>query len=320
MLHTSPASVAAVLLFIGYWRSCIGTRSPTVTKFLKLRGGAGYEFNPNYVLPPPAKQLPVRPVTLGDLDGQVFLGQQQPELSTGDFQSHGVRNQLGKQSSLWQTVSDYVKRIHQISPTLSIVSVASIATFVLWQMPVCRASLGRHFLCNRNNVTSRPLSLLLSAISHSSIMHLLMNLMAYVSFGPPLRKTLKATNWPLWPLVVGAALSGSVFFLMQGQGSCLGLSGVTLAFLALQAKLVPDQQLGTVLGVFLVRVPAHVTLKLLLIVSALGSLDRNSSVAHSAHLGGLLYGIAYYEVWLRRNRLRKFSRQVMSMLPSHRKW
>ena len=209
--------------------------------------------------------------------------------------------------------------MHQISPTLSIVSVACIAVFVLWQIPACRGLLGRHFLCNRNNMTSRPLSLLLSAISHSSIMHLLMNLMAYTSFGPPLRKTLKATNWPLWPLVVGAALWGSISFLIQGRGSCLGLSGVTLAFVALQAKLVPDQQLGTVLGAFLIQVPAHIALKLLLIVSALGSLDRNNSVAHSAHLGGLLYGIAYYEVWLRRNQLRTVSRQVQNMLPRHGK-
>ena len=99
----------------------------------------------------------------------------------------------------------------------------------------------------------------------------------------------------------------------------MGLSGVTLAFLALQAKFVPDQQLGTVLGVFLVKVPAHVALKLLLIVSALGSLDRSSSVAHSAHLGGLLYGVAYHEVWLRRNLLRKFSRQIKNVFPRHRR-
>jgi len=142
-----------------------------------------------------------------------------------------------------------------------------------------------------------------------------MNLMAFTSFGPPLRQTLKATNWPLWPLVVGAAMSGSMVFLIKGRGACLGLSGVTLAFLALQAKLFPDRQLGTVLGVFLVKVPAHLALKLLLIVSALGSLDRSSSVAHLAHLGGLLYGMAYYELWLRRNWLRKFSRQVQTMFP-----
>lgn len=95
----------------------------------------------------------------------------------------------------------------------------------------------------------------------------------------------------------------------------MGLSGVTLSFLALQAKLFPDRQLGMVLAIFPVRVKAQVALALLLVVSAVGSLDQSSRVAHLAHLGGLLYGMAYYEAWLRRHLLRKMSYRVHRMLP-----
>lgn len=308
-------SVLSILLLLS--RSCVARTS---VRAFHIRGGGNYEYNPNYVPPPPpSKQRPIRPVTLGDLDTP--LGQQpSPWGDNQSYQNENVIQQGGSDKSTWQTISRYFKQLHQISPTLSLVSMASIAIFITWQIPACKGTLARHFLCSRNNLADhRPQSLLLCAVSHSSVMHLVMNLMAYTSFGPQLRQTLKASHWPLWPLVVGAALSGSLVFLILGRGSCLGLSSVTLAFLALQAKLFPDRQFGTVLGVFLVQLPAHLALKLLLVVSALGSLDRSSSVAHTAHLGGLLFGITYYEIWLRRKQLRKLSRQVQSALPRRRK-
>lgn len=320
------SSVLAFLLFSESCWPCFARTTKSAAEAFRIRGGVSYEYNPNYVPPPPPpnhkQRRPIRPVTLGDLD--VTLGQQRT--SWGDNDSYQYQNTPTQQqprgssdTSTWQTISSYVKQMHQISPTLSVVSLACISIFIMWQIPVFKGTLARHFLCSRINARGRPQSLFLSAISHSSVMHLVMNLMAYTSFGPPLRQTLKASRWPLWPLVVGAALSGSIVFLILGRGSCLGLSSVTLAFLALQAKLFPDRQLGTVLGVFMVQVPAHLALKLLLVISALGSFDRGSSVAHTAHLGGLLFGMVYYEVWMRRKELRKLSRQVQSWVPRRRK-
>ena len=291
----------------------------TSVRAFRIRGGVSYEYNPNYVPPPPPNnQRPIRPVTLGDLD--MPPGQQRsPWEENHGYQFENTPQHAGRDMSTWQSISSYVKQMNQISPTLSVVSLVCIAIFILWQIPAFKGTLARHFLCSRINASIRPQSLLLSAVSHSSVMHLVMNLMAFTSFGPSLRQTLKTSRWPLWPLVLGSALSGSIVFLILGRGSCLGLSSVTLAFLAVQAKLFPDRQLGTVLGVFLVQVPAHLALKLLLVVSALGSLDRSSSVAHTAHLGGLLFGMAYYDVWLRRKELRKLSRQIQSSLPHRRK-
>ena len=314
----STGTFSSVLtLFLLSSRSCAAR---TCVRAFHIRGGVNFEYNPNYVPPPPpSKQRPIRPVTLGDLD--TTLGEEpSPWGDNQSYQYESTLQQGGNDRSTWQTISRYFIQLHQISPTLSLVSTACVAIFIMWQIPACKGTLARHFLCSRSNLTGHRLqSLLLSAVSHSSVMHLVMNLMAYTSFGPQLRQTLKASHWPLWPLVVGAALSGSIVFLILGRGSCLGLSSVTLAFLALQAKLFPDRQLGTVLGVFLVQVPAHLALKLLLLVSAFGSFDRSSSVAHTAHLGGLLFGMAYYEIWLRRTQLRKLSRKVQSALPRRRK-
>lgn len=146
-------------------------------------------------------------------------------------------------------------------------------------------------------------------------MHLLVNLFAYLSFGPTLVQTFATCNWNLWPLVVGAAFCSSHVFLLcsRGGGGCMGLSGVTLAFLAFFAQLFPKRELGVMLaGIIPVRMQAQVALYGLLVWSLIGSLfQKKSRVAHSAHLGGLLYGMGYYELWSRRAVLRRMREAIM---------
>lgn len=95
----------------------------------------------------------------------------------------------------------------------------------------------------------------------------------------------------------------------------MGLSGVTLAFLALQARLTPEREFALALmGILPVRMPAQVALICLLVWSLIGSFARKSRVAHVAHLGGLLFGMGYYELWMRRNKLRSVSCKGRTML------
>ena len=71
----------------------------------------------------------------------------------------------------------------------------------------------------------------------------------------------------------------------------------------------PNEILGIlVAGIIPVRMSANQLLQLTVLWSILGTLvaltGRPQKIAHSAHLGGLLFGMTYHELWRRRLRLR----------------
>lgn len=269
---------------------------------LRLRGGSSpYELNLSYI--PPSHQ---HPVTLGDLERHNYHIPPEPPVWVATTQA----------SSPLEQIKTYCIKLHRISRTLSLGSLSCILVYILWQIPRFQGMLQRYFVCSRYNIRQgRYVSMLLSVVSHASPTHLLVNLFAFQSFGPSLRQTLSMSNWPLWPLVWGAALFGSLSFVLFGGGGCLGLSGVTLAFLALQARLTPEQEFRLALGgIIPVRMRAQVALIVLLSWSFIGSLVKKSSVAHVTHLGGLLFGMGYYELWTRRNKLRSISYKTKKML------
>lgn len=263
------------------------------------RGGSEpYEINPNYVSPPSAQ-------VVGDLEKRRQRpSQQQVYIETRQF----------RQPSPIEQVTAYATQLHRTSPTLSIGSVSCILIWLLWQRPQAHGFLNKNFVCSRRNIgQGRLLTTLTSAVSHASFTHLLVNLFAFLSFGPSLVKTLSSSNWKLWPLVVGAASFSSHVFLMLSRdgGGCMGLSGVTLAFLALEARLHPERELGVYLmGIVPIRMPAQVMLYCLLAWSLVGSVVKKGRVAHSAHLGGLLFGMGYYELWMHRAVLRRIRRAI----------
>jgi membrane associated rhomboid family serine protease len=119
---------------------------------------------------------------------------------------------------------------------------------------------------------------------------------------------LRMSRWPVWPLLLGGALAGSFSYLLfeSGGGGCIGLSAVTLSLLAVQAQLYPQNVMAfRLMGVIPVRIQAEKALRVLLVWSLWGSLWKRAGkqggvpIAHSAHLGGLLFGIAYHAAWVR---------------------
>ncbi len=86
----------------------------------------------------------------------------------------------------------------------------------------------------------------------------------------------------------------------------MGLSGVTMSLIAINARLHPQRVFGIVVGVFPVRLPAEHMLQILLIGSLVGSFSQGLRIAHLAHLGGLLFGMLYYKLYLN-NAARKWS-------------
>jgi len=85
--------------------------------------------------------------------------------------------------------------------------------------------------------TRRYHALILSAFSHASFRHIAMNLYGFLTFGRSVKQILLQNNGGGGGLVLGglcsfvimAAVFGNLTFLAfdGGQGSCVGLSGVT---------------------------------------------------------------------------------------------
>jgi len=214
----------------------------------------------------------------------------------------------------------YVERVHRESPTTFWTTAFSIGVFLSWQLlPAMRPILMQLFLASRQSVKrTLGLSLVLPAVSHTSFRHLLVNLFVFLNLSPALTSIkVASSSWAsttrlgspskqhgglsktaLWPFLVGGAVSGNLLFLLfRPGGSCLGLSGVTCAMLGAYAGAVPDQIMRIrVYGVIPVSLRTGTLVLILLAVSLAGSLFMPSSpICHLGHLGGLLFGLLYYQ-------------------------
>jgi membrane associated rhomboid family serine protease len=104
--------------------------------------------------------------------------------------------------------------------------------------------------------------------------------------------------------MLGAAIASSMTFLalqnISGAGGAVGLSGVTLALTAVFARIYPHTKLGMrIAGVIPVQMKAENFLLCMTAWSLVGSLSRmRSNIGHAAHLGGLLFGMAYHQLFL----------------------
>ena len=263
-----------------------------------IRGGQNsspVEPNPNY-------RIADRSLTLGDLEERQL--QHRRELhSFHNYES----DRLGpspRPRPLNKVIMEFFISLHRLSQTLYYGSLSAIAIFFLWQVSPLSPVLSSHFVCSRQNVLQmgRLHATILSAISHASFTHLLMNLYGLLTFGPSVCKSLASVGLPLWPFAVGSAACASAFFLLLSpSGGCLGLSGVTLAMLAFHARAHPSRELGFVISFIPIRMPAEYALSGIFIMSLFGAVMRNSkdNVAHAAHLGGLCFGVAFFELFTR---------------------
>ncbi|KAL7488701.1 hypothetical protein ACHAW6_014300 [Cyclotella cf. meneghiniana] len=281
--------------------------SPQSSKRLgQLRGGGTsslYEHNPNY--------QHAAAVTLGDVDNN---GYYQPS-ATFRIPSNNRRP-----PPITTLIRDYFTSLRNFSPTLSYGTYTSLLLFILWQFPTARISklLQAHFVCSRSNIRQRRYhALFTSAFSHASFHHLAVNLYAFLTFGPSVKQVLASQGVPLGIFVLSAAVFGSLAFLAldsRGTGSCIGLSGVTLALLAFDSLFYPSKELRIIVSFVPVHLPAYYLFLGLLgfsLMGVLGLAGGRSNVAHSTHLGGLLFGNCFYEAF-RRGWIRKWNYQLRS--------
>ena len=290
-------------------------RSLKTTKltFLQLRGGSDRPSNNSrysIVQPNPNYAGQTKPYTLGDLEREYperySFTRIEPPQSFFVQQTHG--------QSLWQLLYRYAHTLLKNSPPLFVTSASCIAIFVLWHMPYFQSILQRHFVASRFNMKRGRWSVaLLSAVSHRDIFHLVFNLSSFLMLGPKVQRMLELSNTSkftaMWFFLVGSALASSALFLAcEGRGAMLGLSGVTTGLLAMYARGYPNEILGILLaGIIPVRMSAQQILQVTVLWSVVGTIvaltGRAQKIAHSAHLGGLLFGMTYYETRRRRFRM-----------------
>lgn len=266
----------------------------------RMRGGATqspFELNPNYE-PLPGRHTPS------------FMAKQQskeklpppaiPEIYY-QAQSFNTSPPVSDLQSAKNSFIQYLSALHKKCPSLYYTTIACATIFILWQIPFFQPLLQKHFVCSKRNIAAgRILCLVLSEISHVSFVHLLVNMSTLHSFGPTVRGALKSTtNWPVWPLMLGTALAGSVAHLAFGKrDGCVGISDITLAFLAMYARMFPTKVLSLyIMGVFPVQMSAGMLLRALIIWSIIGCFSARSNISHVSHLAGLLCGMGFHELW-----------------------
>lgn len=290
----------------------------------KLNGGSSN--NHNYEL---------NVVTLGDLEKNNFNynpPQQQHQFQSQQYSSYPrPPQQRGQQQTLpiTQMIQAFFHNLHNLSPTLSTVTIATIVIFLMWQctpnlIPI--AFLQNNFVCSPYTILTKKRyhTAFLATLSHTSLTHLALNLYMYYSFGKRVIQCI--SPYPLWPIFLGSSLFGSMAYLALTNpntgGGYIGLSGVTSSFLSLYAQMYPHT-------VFHLRLPwplwamfpdvtiplsARQMLQLFTGITLFGlctGKQQHASVAHATHLGGLIFGVFYVELWKRR------SVQKMSHWGSH---
>lgn len=304
--------------------------------------------NEPFITSNPSYQEPV--LTLGDLEASYSNGRNkdnsEDDMSLQRVQNHGPQHRpqypklrpiLAKVSTFFVPMQQHINQLYQQYPILTQITLACVVTFLAWHLRIQALNhfMTQYFICHRSRMTlwnCKFLSLLLSAGSHINIWHLLYNLMALLSFGPTVQSILErkvaatrlvrrkyqplsalsSIDLAMWLLVLGAAMSGSIAYLLWNElcgigstaGGCLGLSSVTMSMLSIYASAYPNRILQfRVGGIIPIRLPADQILLLAFVGSIIGCLfpvifksKRSDGISHSGHLGGLIFGVAYYDV------------------------
>jgi rhomboid family protein len=134
---------------------------------------------------------------------------------------------------------------------------------------------------------------------HGGLLHLLLNCWAIYVFGREVEQSLGKKNFLILYFssgVVGGLLQilGGLWLPARFGGAVVGASAGVFGLVAAFAVLYPERPL-TLLLFFII--PVHMRAKFLLLFSALlalfGIAFPGDNVAHAAHLGGMLTGLAY---------------------------
>ena len=129
-----------------------------------------------------------------------------------------------------------------------------------------------------------------------SINHILMNMFVLWMFGRQLERKYGQREflWFYLTAIVMAGLGWSICETLDGRAaaSCVGASGGISAAFALFALNYPHAK---VLFLFIIPMPMWIAALIIIMIDINTSMDRNGTIAATAHLSGALYGLYYYK-------------------------
>ncbi|KAK5699346.1 hypothetical protein LTR17_023315 [Elasticomyces elasticus] len=179
-----------------------------------------------------------------------------------------------------------------------------------------------NFLLSWKNVQDgRPWVVLTSAFSHMSVTHFAFNMFSFLSFGGMLAGVPGLTGVRMLTLGLGSALAGSAAWLYErqapatantvwdravasfregnsalGQASALGASGLVMGVGAAATCFMPQARMF----IFFFEAPLWLSMLGFVAIDTYFVGSDLTGIGHSAHLGGVAFGFAYYLLSLRR--------------------
>jgi membrane associated rhomboid family serine protease len=155
----------------------------------------------------------------------------------------------------------------------------------------------------------KPVQLVTSFFSHFEIWHIALNMLALVSFGPPLEMVLGPKRFLASYLTIGVVCSIIIAFLDPSSVPVLGASGAISGMLVLFGFYFPQTKLGILFLPF--RFPIRKFLIGFAIISAALTIIQETTdtsmggISHFGHLAGMVAGFGYLQI----DKLRKVGKR-----------
>lgn len=250
--------------------------------------------------------------------------QQQPITTIGDLNSGSIifRRTFASGGGSY---GDPFARYQSVRTAVNTLIGLNIVVFGAWQYAIINKDshllhrLTQNFTISVNNFKEgRWWTLLTSAFSHQNLIHIAFNMIALNAFGSIMAIIPGVGAVHVISMCIGSAIAGSAAFLYQKSGqsasdpklkdwsdnvtrmpqmvSGLGASGMVMGAGATAACLMPFAPMQ------IMFIPINIPLWVLTLgYAALDTyfLHSNSPIGHAAHLGGAIYGAAFYLAYLR---------------------
>lgn len=160
-----------------------------------------------------------------------------------------------------------------------------------------------YYLCpSRGTVAERPWTLVTSIFAHGGLLHLLVNLIVYISFSPMLELRIGKAKFAAVFFFSGVAAALAQLLVSPPHVIILGASGAILGLLGTLAVLAPRLP---VLLFFFIPMRLWMAVGGFAVISALLAFTLpQSSVANLAHLVGIIVGVLF-GIWMKKRERRR---------------